>query len=102
LKRLFKKFLKLLCVFAGRAESIGILFVKIGSLVKTLFLGVFFTKSIPYFSPIIKFGTFFNNRLFSPCQPESIGMLIVKIGQMVEKLFKRGVFHESCSLAPQE
>jgi hypothetical protein len=98
----FEKFLKFLCVSACRAESIGILFVEIGSLVEKLFLGVFFTKSIPGCSPSVKFGTFLNIRLFSPCQPESIGMLIVKIGRTVKKLFKRGFFHENCSLAPLE
>jgi hypothetical protein len=73
------------------------LFVKIGSLVKQLFLEVFFTKSIPCCSPSMKFETILNFRLFSSCQPELIGMVIVKVGRTVKRLFKRGVFDKHCS-----
>jgi hypothetical protein len=59
----FEKFLKFLCVSACRAESIGILFVKICSLVKKLFWGYFSQKVSPCCSPSVKFGTFLNIRL---------------------------------------
>jgi hypothetical protein len=41
------KLLKFLCVSACGAELIGELFVGVNSLVKKLFLGVFFHKKIP-------------------------------------------------------
>jgi hypothetical protein len=53
----FDKFLQFLCVSACRAESIGILFVKIGTIVEKLFGRYSFTRRCPI-APCVKFGTF--------------------------------------------
>jgi hypothetical protein len=66
--------------------------VKTGSLAEMLFLGVFITKSIPFCSPRVKFGTLLKIRIFPRCHSEWIGMLAVKIGREVKKLFERGFF----------
>ena len=87
------------CVSACRAELIGILLVKIGWLVKKLFLG-YLSQEVSLVALLagnLEIHLIFN---YFPCQSESIDMLPVKIGETVKKNFKRGLFGEICSLAP--
>ena len=86
------------CVSACRAELIGILLVKIGWVVKKLFLG-YLSQEVCLIALLawnLEIHLIFN---YFPCQSESIGMLLVKIGETVKKCFKRGLFGKICSLA---